>query len=126
MMRAKRPLLASVLASVLTLVASGQALAWDPAEDRPGEVAMISDTLLVRPIMLASTVIGIGLFAVTLPVSILGGNEDEAAEKLVAAPARATFLRCLGCTPAQDERLRSRQRTERANRELEKQRAAAE
>lgn len=124
MMRAKRPLLASVLASVLTLAASGQALAWDPAEDRPGEVAMISDALLVRPIMLASTVIGIGLFAVTLPVSILGGNEDEAAEKLVAAPARATFLRCLGCTPAQNERLQAKRRTERANRELDEKRAA--
>jgi hypothetical protein len=39
---------------------------------------------------------------VSLPFTLLGKNEDEAAEVLVKTPARSTFLRCLGCTPAQN------------------------
>jgi hypothetical protein len=49
-----------------------------------------------------------------LPVSLLGGNEDEAAEKLVKAPARSTFLRCLGCTPAQHDQLMAEKKTKEA------------
>ena len=33
-----------------------------------------------------------------LPFSLLGGNADEAGEVLVMGPAKATFVRCLGCT----------------------------
>lgn len=113
MLRAKRRALASVLAFVITVTGSAQAFAWQPEEDRPGEIAMISDIVIVRPIMLAATVIGIGLFTITMPLSILGDNEDEAARKLVAEPAEAAFLRCLGCTPAQNERRKAQRRTER-------------
>ena len=62
----------------------------------------------------ASTLVGFALFTVTLPVSLLGGNEDEAAEKLVRAPARSTFLRCLGCTPAQHDQLVAEKKTRKA------------
>lgn len=113
MLRAKRRSLASILAFVIAVTGSAQAFAWQPEEDRPGEIAMISDVLIARPLMLASTVIGLGLFTITLPISVLGGNEDEAARKLVAEPAEATFLRCLGCTPAQNERRKAQRRVEK-------------
>ena len=54
----------------------------------------------------AATVVGTVVYTVMLPFTLLGGNEDEAAETLVKTPARTTFLRCLGCTPTQHDRLR--------------------
>jgi hypothetical protein len=119
MSRAKRPVLATVLASTLifTSVAPSAAVANQLSIDnRPGELAMIGDAFIARPLLLGSTLLGIGVFAVSLPVSLLGGNEAEAAEKLVAAPARSTFIRCLGCTPAQNTQTQAQRRTERAER----------
>lgn len=118
MKRAKRPVVASVLASTLVLGAmtplATHARSMGDVDNRPGEVAMIGDALIARPVLAASTVVGFVLYTVTLPVSLLGGNEDEAAEKLVRAPARSTFLRCLGCTPAQHDQLVAEKRTKEA------------
>jgi hypothetical protein len=57
---------------------------------------MMIDGLLVRPVMLVGTVLGIVTFVGTLPFSILGGNVDEAGQKLVVEPAEYTFVRPLG------------------------------
>jgi len=57
---------------------------------------MAADVLLVRPLGLASTVLGTAVFAVALPFSILGGNVKESAKKLVMEPAKFTFARPLG------------------------------
>jgi hypothetical protein len=57
---------------------------------------MMADTLLVRPFMLAGTVIGLATFIVTLPFSALGGNVGEAGNTLVVEPAKYTFIRPLG------------------------------
>lgn len=65
---------------------------------RPGTIAMGADVLIARPLLLAATVIGTGLFVVSLPLSILGNNVDEASHQLVMVPAKATFFRCLGCS----------------------------
>ena len=66
----------------------------------PSAEAMALDGLIYRPVLLAATVIGAATFLVTLPISALGGNVDEAAERLVAEPARA-MTECLGCLPGQ-------------------------
>lgn len=66
---------------------------------RPSAEAMIVDGLIVRPLSFAGTIIGTGLFIVTLPFSVAGGNVDEAGNALVVEPARATFGPCLGCLP---------------------------
>lgn len=117
MQRAKRPVLATVLASSLLLagMAPLTASADDMNGDRPSEMAMMGDVLVARPLLLASTAVGLVTYTLTLPFSVLGGNEKEAAQKLVVAPARATFLRCLGCTPAQDENLRMEKAIKKAN-----------
>jgi len=64
---------------------------------KPTAEQMIIDGLIYRPLELAGTAVGIGVFIVTLPFSILGGNVDQAGQTLVVNPARATFGRCLGC-----------------------------
>lgn len=66
--------------------------------DRPSGMEMAADTLLARPLLLVSTVVGTGLFIVSLPFSALGGNVKEAGSTLVATPFKATFVRCLGCS----------------------------
>lgn len=69
---------------------------------RPTVWAMAIDAGLVRPVGFAATIFGAGLFVVTLPFSILGGNVKESADTLITAPGKMTFLRCLGCTEGQD------------------------
>ena len=66
--------------------------------DRPSGLEMTGDVLLVRPLTLVATVIGTGLFVVSLPFSALGGNAGEAGNTLVVTPFKSTFLRCLGCS----------------------------
>ncbi|MBA56994.1 MAG: hypothetical protein CMK89_21300 [Pseudomonadales bacterium] len=66
--------------------------------DRPSGLEMTGDVLLVRPLTLVATVIGTGLFVVSLPFSALGGNVGEAGNTLVVTPFKSTFLRCLGCS----------------------------
>jgi hypothetical protein len=62
----------------------------------PSGGEMIIDAVVVRPIMLVGTVIGVVFFVVTLPFSALGGNVGEAADTLVVEPAVYTFVRPLG------------------------------
>jgi hypothetical protein len=71
------------------------------AQDRypPTAEQMILDGLIYRPISLGATLIGTGIFIATLPFSLIGGNADEAGERLILEPASNTFERCLGCLP---------------------------
>jgi hypothetical protein len=66
--------------------------------DAPPAYAMIGDLLIARPLLIAGTVIGTGVFIVSLPFTLLGGNVGEAGQALVVEPAKAAFVRCLGCT----------------------------
>lgn len=123
MQRATRPILATVLATSMMLagmapvtVSGAEDLTFK--NDRPTEMAMLGDVILARPALILSTAVGFVAFTATLPFSILGGNEDEAAKTLVAKPAHAAFLRCLGCTPRQDERLKREKRTAKANKQM--------
>lgn len=58
--------------------------------------AMAGDVIIVRPVSLASTVLGFGFFVISSPFSALGGNIGEAWSILVAKPAKFTFVRPLG------------------------------
>lgn len=68
----------------------------DAAVDRPSAATMTVDALLVRPLGLVATILGAGIFVVSLPFSALGGNVGEAGRALVVAPAKMTFSRPLG------------------------------
>jgi hypothetical protein len=65
--------------------------------DEPEFSEMAMDVVVARPLGLAVTAIGAAVFVVSLPFSALGGNIEQAAEKLVLDPGRETFVRCLGC-----------------------------
>lgn len=70
--------------------------AYSEFRDTPSAGAMAIDAVVVRPMGFFSTVVGSVLFVATLPFSALGGNVDEAGQRLVAEPARMTFVRPLG------------------------------
>jgi hypothetical protein len=89
-----------LLAAVLVFTwAASPALASEKkyvtGEDRNAP-AMIVDMVLLRPLGLAGLAVGTAFFIVSLPISLLGGNTGEAAQKLVVAPAKYTFTRPLG------------------------------
>ena len=90
----KAATMASLLAlSPLSLAESGVGA----VDEDPTALAMGTDLLLVRPVMLATTVIGSAVWLVSLPFSAAGGNMKQAADTLVVGPGKATFVRCLGC-----------------------------
>lgn len=57
---------------------------------------MVVDVLFIRPLGLVSMATGTAVFIVSLPFSVLGRNVKASARKLVAEPAKFTFLRPLG------------------------------
>lgn len=81
-------------------VAGSQNVSGDPiyTADAPKAYAMVGDLFIARPLLIAATAVGTGVFLVSLPFTALGGNVGEAADALVAEPGRAAFARCLGCT----------------------------
>ncbi|MGE4406216.1 multidrug transporter [Pseudomonas sp.] len=66
--------------------------------EAPKAYSMIGDLIIARPLLIAATVIGTGVFVVSLPFTALGGNVGEAGQALVVEPGKAAFVRCLGCT----------------------------
>lgn len=97
--RNKQAITAFVLVLNLVFGFSQKAVAAGMYEEQYNERsagAMAVDVLAVRPLGFVATVLGTGLFVVSLPFSALGGNVDEAAENLVVNPARFTFVRPLG------------------------------
>lgn len=95
----KKMLMAATVGLTLSLSHLGMA-AEQPGvvvEEDPTMLAMTSDLLLVRPVMLVGTVLGSAVWLVSSPFSLAGGNAMQAADTLVVGPAKATFVRCLGC-----------------------------
>ena len=72
----------------------------DPVYDiqNPPAYAMVGDLLIARPLLIAATIIGTGLFIVALPFTATGGGIGRTGKALVVDPAKAAFVRCLGCT----------------------------
>jgi hypothetical protein len=88
-------LVSALAVCMLAFSSVGHAQAID---EEPSALAMTGDALFARPVLFATTVVGSVVYVVSLPFSLLGGNAAEAGETLVLDPARATFVRCLGCT----------------------------
>ena len=95
--KCKKTLIFLIVLSLMMVPCSGLA-AGAPEEDDPQvEVAQMAvDALVARPLGIVSTVLGIGLFVVSLPFSALGGNTDKAWNAMVVRPAKFTFTRPLG------------------------------
>jgi hypothetical protein len=90
----------SLLVVQLVIPAQGMAdsISKQKTLNEPGPTEMVLDGLVVRPVMLGLTVLGTGLFIITSPFSLMGGNFGDAAQELVVKPAKMTFIRCLGCS----------------------------
>ena len=84
---------------MFSLVLAVPSTGWsNTIEETPSAVAMTGDAIFVRPIMIATTVLGAAIFIVSSPFSALGGNVEEAFDELVGKPFSTAFIRCLGCT----------------------------
>jgi len=88
--------LLTVLILSVSLIAPQMAFS-NAVEEKPGALAMTGDLVIARPLLLVTTVVGTAAYIVSLPFSLAGGNAKEAGETLVVGPAKATFMRCLGC-----------------------------
>ena len=87
----------NVLCLSIALVIPQISLA-ETVKEEPTALAMVTDTVLVRPVMLAVTAVGTAFFVISLTFTALGGNAVQAADSLMVQPAANTFVRCLGCT----------------------------
>ena len=86
----------TVATLVVPLMANASDYAFNNPKAAPTGGEMLADAFMVRPFMLVSTVLTTATFIVTLPFSAIGGNVGEAANTLVAEPAKYTFARPLG------------------------------
>lgn len=98
-MKALQVLLISLLLSSSLAVQATENGSGDPRYtiQNPPAYAMLGDLLIARPLLVVATVIGAGAFVVSLPFTALGGGIGDAGQALVVDPARAAFVRCLGC-----------------------------
>jgi len=67
-----------------------------PSTGPPSSVAMGADALIGRPLGLATTFLGVGLFIATLPFSIPSRSVGTAGRGLVGDPGGWTFCRPMG------------------------------
>lgn len=66
--------------------------------EAPPAYAMVGDLVIARPLLIAATVIGAGLFVISLPFTAASGGVGAAGKALVVEPGMSAFVRCLGCT----------------------------
>ncbi|MEN2752148.1 hypothetical protein AAIR29_10950 [Psychrobacter sp. FBL11] len=77
------------------------AIEIDERDFGPSYDTMIVDTVVGKPLQLVTAVTGTAAYLVSLPFSLIGGNADQAQQKLFVEPWNA-MGRCLGCTVAED------------------------
>lgn len=77
------------------------AIEIDERDFGPSYDTMVVDTVVGKPLQLVTAVTGTAAYLVSLPFSLIGGNADQAQQKLFVEPWNA-MARCLGCTVAED------------------------
>lgn len=78
-----------VILALLTSMAPAMARDIDDAD-------VVADALVVRPVGLASIIVGSVIFVVALPFSIPSQSVGKVAEAIVVNPCKYTFVRQLG------------------------------
>ncbi|MGO3007924.1 MAG: hypothetical protein ACTIH0_02065 [Psychrobacter celer] len=108
--RAIKQKLFTAVASLGLMAASMQpalaAIEIDESDFGPSYETMVVDTVVGKPLQLVNAVAGTAAYIVSLPFSIIGGNPDQAQQKLFVEPWSA-MGRCLGCTVAEDNYYKS-------------------
>ena len=82
------------------------AIEIDETDFGPSYETMVVDTIVGKPLQLVNAVAGTAAYIVSLPFSLIGGNADQAQQKLFVEPWNA-MGRCLGCTVAEDNYYKS-------------------
>ena len=82
------------------------AIEIDETDFGPSYETMAVDTIVGKPLQLVAAVAGTAAYIVSLPFSLIGGNADQAQQKLFVEPWDA-MGRCLGCTVAEDNYYKS-------------------
>ena len=102
--------LSTILISASLAFASMQpalaAIEIDETDFGPSYETMAVDTVVGKPLQLVAAVAGTAAYIVSLPFSLIGGNADQAQQKLFVEPWNAMSL-CLGCTVAEDNYYKS-------------------
>ena len=100
----------TVAASLSLLAASMQpalaAIEIDETDFGPSYETMVVDTVVGKPLQLVNAVAGTAAYLVSLPFSLIGGNADQAQQKLFVEPWDA-MGRCLGWPVAEDNYYKS-------------------
>lgn len=86
-----------LIATLILVPFGATALAEEKAASKDiGSGPMIADLVFLRPLGVVATAVGAGLFVVSLPFTILGGNTAQAGEVFFNEPLKFTFGRPLG------------------------------
>ena len=83
---------------LLTMPVQAQSVQQNASGDPMYTVEAPKAFSIVGDLLIAATVVGAGLFVVSLPFSAMGGGIKETGHALVVEPGAAAFARCLGCT----------------------------
>ena len=106
---AKYKLLSIMVSTGLVFASMQPALAAieiDETDFGPSYETMAVDTIVGKPLQLVAAIAGTAAYIVSLPFSLIGGNADQAQQKLFVEPWDA-MGRCLGCTVAEDNYYKS-------------------
>jgi hypothetical protein len=82
------------LACLLGIVLAGTSQAFAGSHPAPTSIAL--DTVVVRPVCFAATIVGTALFVLALTIAATSHSVHRAADALVVKPGEATFKRKLG------------------------------
>jgi hypothetical protein len=97
--------LASAMLTISLILAIMQpaaaAIEINESDFGPSYETMTVDTVVAKPLQLATALVGTAAYLVSLPFALIGGNADQSQQKLVLEPWEA-LARCLGCTVAED------------------------
>ncbi|WP_264480599.1 hypothetical protein [Psychrobacter sp. I-STPA6b] len=116
-MRLKHTLSTALLSVGLMITSTAPATAAieiDETDFGPSYDTMVVDTVVGKPLQLVNAVAGTAAYVVSLPFSIIGGNHEQAQQKLVVEPWQA-MNRCLGCTVAEDNYYKSQEANKNDN-----------
>lgn len=97
---------ASLTLMAVTMQPTFAAIEIDETDFGPSYETMVVDTIVGKPLQLVNAVAGTAAYIVSLPFSLIGGNADQAQQKLFVEPWDA-MGRCLGCTVAEDNYYKS-------------------
>lgn len=105
----KQKIIAAIISSscILAIIQpASAAIEIDETDFGPSYGTMVVDTVVGKPLQLVTAIAGTATYLVSLPFSLIGGNADQAQQKLFVEPWDA-MARCLGCTVAEDNYYKS-------------------